>query len=154
MTLLPGPSSGAPRFLCLRYYRAASTAWTFGSGCVSWEDAVRPHIQPFTDCVAPAETCYYKLCRRQPPTVKDMTSQFMFTLTCNADRLELSPDVTFQQYVYAFNSGRSLLARVSLPPSLPSPSTTSTSTAPYIPTTSAPLMPHGVLLHLECSRQS
>jgi hypothetical protein len=31
MTLLPDPSSGAPRLLCLRYYRVASTGWTFGS---------------------------------------------------------------------------------------------------------------------------
>jgi hypothetical protein len=115
MTILPDPSSVAPRLLCLRYYRVASTGWTFGSGCVSCQEELRPPILPFTSCVAPGEPCQCKICRRQPPTLKDLASHFMFTLTCNLERFEVTRDVTFRQYVYTVSSGRPMVRCVLTP---------------------------------------
>jgi hypothetical protein len=46
LTLLPDLSSGAPRLLCLRYYRAMIEGWTFSSECLPCEDDHRTVIRP------------------------------------------------------------------------------------------------------------
>jgi hypothetical protein len=112
LTLLPDSSSNAPRLLCLRYYRVESMGWTFGTGCVPCGDELLTNIRLFIRCVAPGEPCQCNICRRQPPILRDMSSHVMFTLTCNVDRLELTRDVTFWQYVYAVRSGQSFFERV------------------------------------------
>jgi hypothetical protein len=129
--------------------------WTFGPGCVSCQDAVRPHNQPFTDCVAPAETATVR-------SVDDSCPPLRTWRPTSCSPYHAMSTVSSCRLTWRFNSTsmRSTrdgpcLSGFSLPPSLPSPWTSSTAASPDTPTTtSAPLMRHGVPLHLECARQS
>jgi hypothetical protein len=55
---------------------------------------------------------------RQPPSLKEMTSNVVFTLTYNTDRFVVTRDVTFQHYVYPVYSERAMIAVV-IPPDFP-----------------------------------
>jgi hypothetical protein len=54
--------------------------------------------------VAPGESCYCNICRRQPPFLKALASHVVFNFVFNFDLFELTWDLTFDQYVYAVNT--------------------------------------------------
>ena len=119
ITILPDPSSGNPRLLFLRYYNVASVGWSFGSGCVICRDASRQNIRPLTGCVAPGEAWACNICRRQPPSLRDLASHAVFPLPLNIERFEFTRDVTHRQYRYAVDSNRVDIER-RLPSDFPS----------------------------------
>ena len=118
MTILPDPSTGHLRLLCLRHYRVASTGLIFGSGCATCSDMSRQNIRPLTGWVSPDDDCTCKICRRQPPTLKDIVSNFVFTMCYNIDHFKVTRDIIFQHYVYAADSKRIDIKQL-LPPDIP-----------------------------------
>jgi hypothetical protein len=118
LTFLPDSTNAYGRLLCLRHNRVACMWWTFVSGCVQCRNHFRERLRPRTGCLAPAVTCSCNICRRQPPTLRDMSSQVLFTMSCNLDLFELTRDVTHEQYVYANTSGQTGVLGV-LPHRLP-----------------------------------
>jgi hypothetical protein len=84
---------------------AASSGWDYVSRCHVCTDVNRDSVRPLRGCVAPIVPCSCRVCRRQPPTLRNQalrTVHFLF----NIHRFELTRDVTFQQYVFAAGSNR------------------------------------------------
>jgi hypothetical protein len=119
---------------CLRHSRAASMGWPFTSRCDPCMVRFRENLHSLTGCVAPAGPCSCNACTRQPPTLRDMASRTLFSLSLNPDRFELTREVTHCEFVHAVNSGWARVDRC-LPTYLTSPSTTATEPAPAWPTT-------------------
>ena len=86
ITILPYPNSGTPRLLCLRYYNVPSIWWLFGLGCVGCQDTARENVRALTGCVGPAEACACTICRRQPPSFRDLAAHTVLTLCINNER--------------------------------------------------------------------
>jgi hypothetical protein len=101
LIFLPIPGTGHgdtldtnSRLLCLRHYRVASEAWTFTSRCGSCSASFREGLRHLAGCVAPEEPCSCNVCKLQPPSLLDMASRTVFTMTNNVDRFRLTRDVT------------------------------------------------------------
>ena len=118
ITILPDPNSGTLRLLCLRHYNVPSIGWMFGSGCVSCQDTSRENIRALTSCVGPAEACACNICRRQPPSLRDLAAHAVLTLRINIERFQLTRDVTFDEYRHAVDSNRVGIDQL-LPPDFP-----------------------------------
>ena len=118
ITILPDLNSGTLRLLCLRHYNVPSIGWMFGSGCVSCQDTSRENIRALTRCVSPAEACACTICRRQPPSLRNLAAQLVLTLRINIERFQLTSDVTFDDYRHAVDSNRVGIDHL-LPPDFP-----------------------------------
>ena len=118
ITILHDPSSGTLRLLCLRHYDVPSIGWMYGSGCVSCQDTSRENIRVLTSCVGPAEACACNICRRQPPSLRDLAAHAVLTLRINIERFQLTRDVTFGEYRHAVDSNRVGIDQL-LPPDFP-----------------------------------
>ena len=52
------------------------------------------------------DTSYCNIFKRQPSSLLASTAHIVFNLLLNLERLELTKDITYQQYLYAVNSNR------------------------------------------------
>jgi hypothetical protein len=118
LTFLPISPFTHRRLLCIRYYKVASTAWSFTSGCVTCADNFRERLRHNTGCVAPDEACVCNIFRRQPPTLRDMALLTLCIMSINMPRFEVTRYVTYGQYVGALTSGRATGTGL-LPPEFP-----------------------------------
>jgi hypothetical protein len=118
LTFLPTSLHNNGPLLCLQHYRIASMGWSFVSRCVPCTDRFREHLRPLTGCLAPAENCPCNICKRQPPTIREMSLQVPFTMSYKIDLFELTRDVTHEQNVHAITSGRTTVTGL-LPPDFP-----------------------------------
>jgi hypothetical protein len=118
LTFLRTPGNTNSRLLCLRHYRVASEGWTFNSRCGPCSAVFQEECSHLVCCVAPQEPCSCNVCKRQPPTLLDMASRTVFTMTRNVDRLTFTRDVTHSEFVHAVNSERASVDR-GRPPDYP-----------------------------------
>ena len=113
----PPDETPEPRLLCLKYYRAASGGWRDNGNCDVCVLEYQQTIRSYSGGRQP-DDCSCHICRRQPPTLQDLASQFVFHLI-NIDRFELTADTTHRQYVQAVLAYRTKLENL-LPPKFPS----------------------------------
>ena len=88
--------------LYLKHYRAAGDGW--------WKDRkncdeciVRNHLTltALSSCRQPENDCSCIICKRQPPSLRDLCSDAYFR---DIRHFEWNVNTTFDQYVYAINS--------------------------------------------------
>jgi hypothetical protein len=118
LTFLPTPGDTNSRLLCLRHYRVSSEGCTFTSRCGPCSAAFQEGCRHLVGNVAPEEPCSCNVCKRQPPTLLDMASRTVFTVTRNVDRFRLTRNVTHSEFVHSVNSGWASVDR-GLPPDYP-----------------------------------
>jgi hypothetical protein len=106
MTFLPESPITHGRLLCLRHYRIARVGWSFLSDCVTCADLLQERLRSVTGGLVPAEASACNICRRQPPTLRDMALHTVFTVSRNMHLFDVKRDVTYEQYVSAITSGR------------------------------------------------
>jgi hypothetical protein len=78
----------------------------------------RENLRPLTGCIAPSWPCNCNVCVRQSPTLRDMASRTVFSLSLNPDRFELTREATHREFGHAVNLGRARADRC-LPPDFP-----------------------------------
>jgi len=103
ITLIPSDInslSAPPRLLCLKYYRAASDGWKDASNCDICVEQYQACVRTQCGCSLP-ETCFCKICLRQPPSLFGSALHIYTNMVHNLARFELTPDTTYEQYVYA-----------------------------------------------------
>ena len=118
ITILPDPTSGTLRCLCLQHYNIASSGWTLGSGCTLCLDAYRQSILPLTACKAPLEACRCSICIRQPSSLQHLATQAVLSLRIDIESFELTRDVTYSQNRHAVDTKLVDIERL-LPPTFP-----------------------------------
>lgn len=106
-----------PRMFYLAHHRVESDGYTLRHNCRHCEITHRAAAQSFFSCRAP-EACSCTMCCRRPPSLRAAATRVVYTLTFNLERFVLSVDTTYNEYVYAANSGQ-VNAMSLLPPTYP-----------------------------------
>jgi hypothetical protein len=75
----------------------------------------RGNLRIYMNCEAPEEPCNCNVCVRQPPTLRDMASRTLLSLSLQPERFELTREVTHSEFVHAVDSERARVERC-LPP--------------------------------------
>jgi hypothetical protein len=107
------------RLLCIRNYWVATSCWSFTSGCDTCADAFRERLHPYTGCQAP-EACACNICRCQPPTLRDMALNIVFTMSLSMARFAVTFDTAYGQG-WPDLQGLSLLTFLTSPSASPTP---------------------------------
>jgi hypothetical protein len=68
-------------------------------GC---RDEGRERIRSPAGCVAPRERCACNVCRRQPPSLRDLAQRTFHYHMFNVHKLQLTREVTYREYVFAY----------------------------------------------------
>ena len=101
----------------LKYHRTKSDGWRENARCLSFKHDYRRIMQRFTHCTLPAY-CTCNICLRQPPSLLASASHVVLNHVFSLEQSELTPDTTYDQYVYAFESKRVDFQKL-LPPNFP-----------------------------------
>ena len=100
-----------PKILFLRNYRAANDRWRTFNLCAACCSDSMPTIHQFVNnCAFPPSyfnypnSCKCNICLRQPPTLRDFASHFVFHLTFNLSEFQLTARTLYHHYLHAANS--------------------------------------------------
>jgi hypothetical protein len=100
-----------PKILFLRHYRAANDRWRTFNLCAECCRDSTPTIQQFVNnCAFPPSyfnypnSCKCNICLRQPPTLHDFASHFVFHLTFILSEFQLTARTLYHHYLHAANS--------------------------------------------------
>jgi hypothetical protein len=96
--------AATPRLLCLEYYMAAGRGWDYVSRCNVSRELYRDGICPIAGYEAPDDPCSRDVCRRRPPSLRDLGMRTVHSFVFNIDMFELTREVTLPQYHYADSS--------------------------------------------------
>ena len=109
ITILPRDNSPVPfrledtRLLYLKHYRALSDGWWNNrENCVQRVGDFHTSLIALSACQLRRDECPCIVCRRQPPSLRDICSNEYFL---NLQDFELNANTTLQRYVYAVKSG-------------------------------------------------
>jgi hypothetical protein len=89
------------RLLFLRHHMAAASGWEYTSRCIACRDPRRDIVRPLAGCVAPQQVCQCNVCRRQPPSLRDLALHTVHTLGFDVANFKLTREVTYRKYLYA-----------------------------------------------------
>ena len=103
------------KLLCLQHYRAASDGWRDEYCCDNCVAEFQSETFRLCNCRMVWD-CDCKVCRRQPPSLRDMCSSIVFGRAGRSFRL--TPHTTFQDYAYGVERGFALVSHI-LPPKFP-----------------------------------
>jgi len=122
ITILPRDNDPVPfrledtMLLYLKHYRALSDGWWKDrENCVQCVRDFHTSLLALSACQLRRDDCLCIVCRRQPPSLRDVCSNEYFR---NLQDFELNANTTFQRYVYAVNSGLVPFEQF-LPPNFP-----------------------------------
>jgi hypothetical protein len=94
-----------PPLTFLKYYRARSDGWEDGNRCQLCSECYQEALRPFLNCELPP-TCRCNICKREPPSLRDLASNVLFKCVLDLERFELTCFTTYSQYKFAVESGR------------------------------------------------
>ena len=104
------------RLLFLKHYRALSEGWWKDrDNCVECVANFHISLTIVSACQQPADDCLCIVCRRQPPSLRDLCSNAYFH---TLQHFELNANTIFQRYMYAVNSGLVCTSKL-IPPNFP-----------------------------------
>jgi len=122
ITILPKDDAPVPfqledtRLLYLKHYRALGDGWWKDrENCVTCVGDFHTSLLALCACQLRRDESPCIVCRRQPPSLRDLCSNAYFL---NLRDFKLNSHTTFQQYVYAVNSGLVMIRKL-LPPDFP-----------------------------------
>jgi hypothetical protein len=109
--------SPPPKLMCLKYYRADSDGWKDAANCDTCVEQYQTTVGTQCDSSLP-ELYFCTICLRQPPSLFGSALHIYTKLVHNLVRFELTPDTTYEQYVYA-NESKQVNPGNLLPPEFP-----------------------------------
>jgi hypothetical protein len=105
------------RVLCLKYYRADSDGWKNSTNCALCVYGYRQGTQRQSGCRLP-NACPCRISVRQPTTLFDSALHVYSKMVHSLETFDLTPDTTYDQFVYASTSTRVRHIQL-LPPEFP-----------------------------------
>jgi len=90
--------------LYLNHHRSASKGWTSDNLCDVCLEEFRLILQPFVDNCTYGSSCKFKVCLRQPPSLRSLASHTVFHLTFNLSQFTLTSRTLHHKYFYAVES--------------------------------------------------
>ena len=85
----------------LKHYRAESDRWTSQLFCNSCISICKRSLQEYTFGCTLSDTCKWKLCICQPPTLKSLAAHSICNVLYHFDKYVLSDTTTYEQYKFA-----------------------------------------------------
>ena len=116
-SLIDSTSLSTPRFLCLKYYRAASDGWRDAGNCDVCVEQYQACVSTHCGCNL-SDTCFCRICLRQPPSLFGSALHVYTKMVHNLTHFQLTSDTTYEQYVYAIESIEADM-HILLPPEFP-----------------------------------
>ena len=104
-SIIAYPIYGRVRILYVQHPRARSDGWFTTDLCDNCPRDVRLAVSEPLGC-SMRPTCKCGICVRQPPTLKAMAAQVVFDMVLNLGRFEVAQTTNFNDYLYAYMSGR------------------------------------------------
>jgi len=106
IALLPHHNTSRPRLFFLAHHRSESDGYKALNNCLECPLFYFTSTHSYVSCLLPGGPCNCPMCCRRVPSLIAAASHVVFTSTFNIEHFEFTANTTYDEYVFAVNSGR------------------------------------------------